>query len=698
MTEPQRARTSRAVVGTVFKKELVETLRDRRTLALMFLLPLVVYPLLVLLGSETAAMSHSKLEAKPTVVELRGWIPEAVSAALRDAEHLVTRSSTRSALGPAAAEDIKLHLRRLHADVVLTATESADPRRASLHNVELHAYLDRTSDHAELAESRVTEALLPLESKLRQSRLDALSLGPESLEPLRLTVHSTSSRAEMSSKLLARLLPLLVLFFVALSLFYPAVDLTAGEKERGTLATLLVTPVRPVDVVLGKYLAVLAIGSIAAVLNVVVIGATLLRVLASAPDAFGMELPSLTFSSLLGLLAGGVLLAASVGAVMLLVAALARSFRDANTLMTPVLLLLLVPPTLLLSLPGASSPGSLAGVPVLGAVMLLKDALEGTTSPAALGMGLISHLGMSAIAIALTARLFADERALFSEDGARAEWKSLFLTPPPRGPAVALAFLAWLFAGNYFAGSLIRPGSALLGVAAVQLGVQLLPALLLARWLAPRNRRERDLDELSVGRLLLLEVPKVAPVSRTRGLLAGLLAGLGAGLGFALPLTWLQSAWLTLPPEASRLAEQLDLGQSSAPALLVALALIPAVSEELAFRGVVLSLFRARLRVMPAVLLSALFFGLLHASLFRLLPTAALGLLLAFIAVRTRWILPGLVAHFSHNALVVLLARYSPETARALETPTPWALAAWVPLGLAFWLLRRRHAPQSGST
>lgn len=694
MTERSSAPDHRVVL-TIFQKELVETLRDRRTLALMFLLPLVVYPFLVVLGSETAALSATRLEAKQTVVELYGAIPAEVRAALDASPRLRTRTATAAAFDREAERDARARLRRREVDVALTATTSRDVRRPEFENLELRAYLDRTSDHAELAERRLFETLETLEARLRRERLEALSIGAESLEPLRLSVHSTSSRSELGGKLLARLLPLMVLFFVALSLFYPAVDLSAGEKERGTLATLLVTPVRPLDIVLGKYLAVLAIGSIAAVLNVVVIGSTLLRVLAAGPDSLGIALPSPTPTAVLGLLFGGFLLAAQVGAVMLLVASLARSFRDANTLMTPVLLLLLVPPTLLLSLPGASAPGAFAAVPVLGAVSLIAEALETTASARAVVLGTLSASVLVAVSIGLTARLFADERALFSEGGARAEWRSLLLSPPPPGPAAALVFLAWLFAGNYFLGALIRPGAVLLGVLLVQVSVQLLPSLLFARWLAAGPGRPPKL-----GSLLGLRRPADARIPTARGVGAGLLVGVGAGLGLALPLTWLQRSWLELPPESAGLAQLLDLGGTHWLALVGGLALVPAISEELAFRGVVLGLLRARWRPGAAVIAQALLFGLLHASLIRVLPTAALGLLLGALAVRTGWLLPGLLAHATHNALIVLVAHFSPETARALESPTPWALVAWVPLGLALWLLMRppRSAGRSDST
>ncbi len=685
------------VVGTIFKKELVETLRDRRTLALMFLLPLVVYPFLVILGSETASMNQSRLEAKPTVVMVDGDLTMATERALESAEHiLLVRSSTAGA----SHRTPKELLSDAEIDAVLTASTTTVLGRSDLQTLHLGLHLDRTRDRSDLAEARLTKALEPLEHQLRKARLDALGLAEQSLAPLRFTVNSVSSRAEMGTKVLAQILPLLVLFFVALSLFYPAVDLTAGEKERGTLATLLVTPVRPLDVVLGKYLAVLCIGSIAAALNVVVIGSTLLRVLASAQDPLGLDLPQVSLAALAGLLYGGFLLAASVSSVMLLVASLARSFRDANTLMTPVLLLLLVPPTLLSSLPGAATPGSLAAVPVLGAVTLLTEALEGTLGVSALIVATLSHALFSAVCIALTTRLFADERALFSEDGARANWKSLLFEPPPLGPGAALAFVAWLFAGNYFVGVFIRPGSALLGVAVVQITVQLIPALLVARWLSSGRARDPARARPSFASVLRLAPPTEAAVTRGRGLTAGALVGIGAGLGLALPLTWLQSTWLAVPPEVSGLAQQLDLGQSAWPALFFALALLPAVAEELAFRGVVLSSLQARLSPLSAVLLHAVFFGLLHASLVRMLPTTALGLVLGLLAVRTRWIVPGLLAHATHNTLIVGLARFAPETARALEEPTPWALLGAGPLLLAAVLLWPRPGgiARSGST
>jgi sodium transport system permease protein len=456
---------------------------------------------------------------------------------------------------------------------------------------------------------------------------------------------------------------MLILVFIAISCFYPAIELTAGEKERGTLATLLTAPVEAAEIVMGKYLVVMTIGILAGLLNVSVMTLTVLRAVAGAAER-GAEapvaaLPHLTPGLVLGLLAAVVLVAAVVAAVMLLAATFARSFRDANSLLTPVLLVVLAP-AFLASFPSAALDARWAAVPIAGPVLWMKALLlDKAVGSEALGV-VVSSAGTAFLLLGLATRVFGDERVLFASEGRRADARTLLLGAPQLGPGSALAFASVLFIGNFFLGAVLVPLHPLAAVLATQLVLHAGASWAFARW-------TRAPELLSVGR---------PEGGAARALAAAVLIGGAAWIGCSMPLVWLQGA-LVPGQEAASAALKGNLSLEGTPLVVVvlALAVVPAIAEELAFRGVVLGALSTRLRPASAILLSALLFAISHGSLFRLLPTLVLGVLLGLIARRTRTLWPSMLAHALNNGILLALDRASPEAVERLGAPTAWAAA-----------------------
>lgn len=654
------------VIKTIFKKELVDTLRDRRTLATMLLVPMVVYPMIVLLGSEIVAMEQQTERNRRVRVRVWQSLPSRVQATLHDAEALdLSELVTTATSAPAAA---RLAFAAGQTDVVIAASATAALTLESLGTARIQIFFDDTQPFSYGSAERVRDVLGKLALEIRKERLEGLDLPRETATPLALSMRSVSTSSEVGSQLASRYLPLLILFFIALSSFYPAVDLTAGEKERGTLATLLTAPIRPSEIVWGKYLAVVTVGTLAGLLNVGVMTLTLLRAIASAPGGAGAALPAVTPGSVLGLVVGATLLASVVGALMLVAATFARSFRDASNLLAPVMLAALMP-AFLTMLPSAELTAAWAAVPIANGVLFMKSSLTGSLNAGHVAIVCVSSLAYAALLLAGAARVFSDERALFSSSGRRADFSQLFFAPPAPGPAVAIGFTAVLFIGNYYGGLLIEAMNPAVGVAILQLFLQLGGTVLLAWWLR---------QQIAPGHLL-----QTAPPARSESYGAGTLVGAGAWLGVSLPLLWLQSSLLPGQAAASdKLGAALGIDQISLPILIICLAIIPAIAEELAFRGAVLTMLRRRMSTGGAIALSSLLFGLVHGSAFRLLPTAALGVVLAVLAIRTRSIWPGVIAHALTNATAIALQRLAPESVlEALGRPTAWALVGLAALG-----------------
>jgi sodium transport system permease protein len=189
----------------------------------------------------------------------------------------------------------------------------------------------------------------------------------------------------------------------------------------------------------------------------------------------------------------------------------------------------------------------------------------------------------------------------------------------------------------------IRFGEA--GLLVSQITLLLLPALLFLR-----------LGGYEVSKSLSLKAPTAG------GLLAGLLVILG-GTPIVWFLTWLQGFFLPFPQEfLEGMAEFMTAGSLSRTLwLLLLVAVVPAICEEVLFRGVFLSGIRRRMTPMRAILLNGIVFGAFHvpsATVYRLLPSAVLGMLLAWVVLRTRSIWPAMVMHFVNNGSIVVLSSF----------------------------------------
>ncbi len=673
----------RRPAAIIYRKELLDTLRDRRTLAAMLLVPMVAYPVALLVTSETIAVERRAQESRRVVVDVVSPLPTPVIVGLGSDPDLRVRLSTSAA----SREDPKTRARLARSaiadggDVSIAMTATAVEAFDALGTSAVELYFDPSTPFGEGSVRRVERTLRRLDATFRAQRMVDADLPPTAADPLKLERRSLASDEAIQNQFLASLLPALVLVFIAISCFYPAVDLTAGEKERRTLATLLTAPVPPIHIVWGKYLAVVTIGTLAGLLNVIVLGLTFLRVMSADPSIGPIHFTP-TPITLLGLFVAIVSIAAPLAAVMLLFACFARSFRDASYLLTPVLLVAAVP-AILSALPTFELTPQLAAIPLANAALLMKASIASTPPLGALAIVPVVAFATTGVLLALVERVFADERVLFSTDGRRADLKSLFSRAPRASVETALALGAGVFVLDYYAGLFTSGTSPVVGVVITQIVCHLGVAIAFAAWMAAVIPWREMLAARAPG---------------ARGWLGGVLIGGGAWLGISLPAAWI-TAWL-VPGQAEAseaFSAALDLGEIPIVFVMLALAVVPAVCEELLFRGVLYRLMCGTISPRAAVAAQALVFGLFHGSIYRLLPTAALGFVLGELRRRTGSVVPGIIAHALTNGTILLLELEAPRAwVNQLAEPTVWALLGVGAVALAHVVVRAQREPTEG--
>ncbi|MCB9556650.1 MAG: CPBP family intramembrane metalloprotease [Deltaproteobacteria bacterium] len=641
-----------SAIRVVFFKELLETVRDRRTLAVMILLPLALYPLVGIGFSELIATQRQQADQQVSRVGLAG--PE-----WHELRRFLLDQPLLGISDGANAEAIRQG--RIDAVLQLPRRPEGETERPLTIELLFNASLDRSL----IARDRLRDALKAFSKRLAEQRLAARRLPATLLRPLAVADRDLATKRARGQRLIAVITPTLVVLMVLIGAFYPAIDLTAGEKERGTLETLLAAPVPRLSLVLGKFLVVSTVATLTGLFNLLSLGLTVALGFGPAFAKAGVGLPSAW--SFLAVAAALIPTAMFFSSLMIAVAAVARSFKEAQTFLTPVYLVCVVP-ALVAQVPGVELGWGTALLPALNIALLCRELISGQVVLGPALLAALSATGYALIALLIAARIYNSERLLFGGRRTRlANGRQLAPEPSQAGLLLLLVMAGIIFVGQAFVAR-----SVIVGSLVNQWLLIALPTLLLIKYarLDPRT------------------VLSLRPAS-SRALFGAMLAASGAWYLVSVLVEQLQQRLMPLPPEVLRQLENLLVDRQRPFALdVLALAISPAICEELLFRGVILSASRQALSTRSAVLLNGVLFGLFHMSAYRFFPTMLLGMLLALFVVRSGSILPAMLFHLLNNAITLAVARiYGSKTAFGLLVFS--LTSAAVLLGLFFGLRRR---------
>jgi len=681
------------IVWTIYRKELIESLRDRRTLFLMIVLPVLLYPMLLICMSKLMESQSEAQEARTSRVAVWGvmpgglmreiaaknrvsvvpWggmperlradfetgrlVPPDIAKAEREKETEQERAKEKDTVPDtpvvAAARPLILE-RRFDAVMVLWPGFAKQIEAGGFGQVSL--LYDSVREDSRTARQRLDSALNVFRRKLLEARETQAGLQPGFASAVRVQARNVAPSQRKSGFFLGTVLPYILILFTVIGGFYPALDLTAGEKERGTMQTLLCAPLRSTEIIAGKFLTVWTIALIASLVNIASVSATFARIkmpgveVSISPGAFVLAFALLVPVSVM------------VTSIFLALGAFAKDFKEGQNYMTPVMMALTVPMAVTMA-PGIELNAYIAFVPVVNIALLIKSLFVGDARPDLVFLTLLASSIYAAVAFLAAARVFERENVLL---GGKVEMRALFSfrrgeTSPT--PGFALFGFAVVLVLAFYGSLLLTKFGAAVQLVSVEFGFFLLPCLAMVA-----------LGRFPMQETLALRLPS------WRGLLASVLVGCAA---------WTVASGVLLrlmpPPESLvRALEQiLLLDRKPVPlwVLWLAIGVMPGVCEEIFFRGFVLSGFR-RLGKWPAILIAAFLFALAHASIYRLLPTLWLGIVFGYAVWKTRSIVCGMGAHALNNALMGTLAR-TPSLAEAAggkgATALPWS---WTVTGI----------------
>lgn len=682
-------------VKLVWKRELQDQLRDRRTLFMVAVLPLLMYPLMGMTffqlsqfmrqhAAKVLVLDADQLESAEGLPPL--VVGDRFDVSLFDRPDQAGKITIED-LGPLPpgadgtkrAQEARARLTRGDLDAVVvfpsdfaerlselrsqlkSIAEGKDAGEDPLEVPRPVVLFNSTKDASQFTYLRVERILSAWRKKIVGDNLSQSRVPNTVLRPFKVQREDVALVTAQKAGIWSKLLPFVVFVWALTGAFYPAVDLCAGEKERGTLETLLASPALRGEIVWGKLMTVTTFSIATALLNLLGIAATgkfITQQLAAAgplAGAEGLGLPPAM--SLLWIVLALPPIAALFSALSFACASFARSTKEGQYYFMPLFLLTM--PLMLMPLsPGIELNLGNALVPVMGVVLMLRSLIEGDLLEAArylLPVSLVT-LACCLLAIKWAVSQFNQESVLFrgNERFELGAWLRSLINRPERVPTatMAIACVVLIFCLQF----VLRTAMAAYPPAEVNfqyfaltvvlsMACVLVPALLVGLLLT-RSARET---------FLLIRRPKALTL-----LLAALLAVCMHPFGLQL------SAWIQqLYPMSEELMAQASgvtqvLTQASSPwMVLLLMAVLPAVCEELTFRGCILSGLKRRAGAPWAVVITAVLFGATHTIFQQSLSAACLGLLIGYLAVITGSIWPCITFHAVYNAMPLLLSLFA---------------------------------------
>jgi sodium transport system permease protein len=372
-------------VRVLLRREVRGALRERSVVVNSILLPVVLYPLLIWIEISALGFVTGLAERSTARVALlddtsgRSEIVEALRGGTEDGapdddegpiEIVDTETTLDQALARLAAGDL---------DAIVTLEEPTERGVALEGNARVVVRYDRSVDRSRRALERIERVVDESRAARLAREADRLDFPPGAAEPLRVTRRNVSTEEALGTTLLGMMIPLFLVVAVALGCLVPAVDATAGERERGTWETLMTTRASRGSIVTAKYLYVASFGATAGVLNVAAMSVSLGPILAplqGAGDGGPALVVSLAPTAIVVMALGAVLLALFFAAAMMPLAAFAHTFKDGQALVTPVFYLALIPLVLGQQTDRTLTP-AVAMIPVANIAMAVRDAIHG---------------------------------------------------------------------------------------------------------------------------------------------------------------------------------------------------------------------------------------------------------------------------------------------------------------------------------
>ncbi len=407
-------------IVTVYLKELKDSLRDRRAIFSIVVVPTLLMPALMFGVGKIAAGVFSKARQEtPTVMIIGGDDSPGIVAELK-------QSAKMRIVESAADWKQRISDKKIRAAVEIPPGFEAKLKAGDAAPIVIYNYGGELKSG--FAVDVLDQFFRDLREKTVADRLAARSLPPTLITPFDVKRENVAPPEKVGGNLLGGIVPYIIILLCFTGAMYPAMDLTAGEKERGTMETLLCSPVPRINLVLGKFLVVLTGSLSAMVLSLASMGisavaagliflhahggAEKLATAAAHAKASAVAMPTIDPLGLFGVVAMVFPVAVLFSALLFTISLFAKSYKEAQSYTAPMIFFVIMPAVVGM-LPGIELNARLALVPILNLSLVCKEMLSGVWHWNYIGLIFGSSCFYAAVALAFAVKMFNREGVIF---------------------------------------------------------------------------------------------------------------------------------------------------------------------------------------------------------------------------------------------------------------------------------------------
>ena len=631
------------MVTAIFKKEMIDILRDKRTLFMGIILPLILYPVLMIIMTQIMTMSLGSMEAENINIAFEKRPSKELTTIIDN----YTDENTGH-INIVKTDNYKKDLENGNIDAYIGVKGEN-----KIENYEI--YINSSKENSSTVNNKLDDIFTTykdnkVKNKIQESNLNV----KETLDPVVYSTVDVAKNEEVAGLVLGQILPFILIMGVLLGAIYPAIDSMAGEKERGTLETLFTLPISNLELVMGKYMAVSLCAIVTAILNVTSILMTLVYILMTGELTGQLFSDSFNIYNLIGPLFITIicicLFAMVVSAVSMCVCSLAKSFKDAQNYITPVMFLVLIP-SYASMIPNINLDRTTSVIPVVNISLLIKSVLSNNINLGLIALVFISNFAFVILSVFLLSKMFNSEEILFGNNKnfsfleKRSNIKKGTMPSVSDGIILyAVGLLLLIYVGSY-----LQLKFKMTGIVLTQVMIISLP-LLFAYYIKSDFKK-----------VFSLKLPKIKHIIGAASLWFGTYL-------FAVIITNIVMYYF---PQNQEIVQGLNDALFIKDNLLLNLlivAVMPAICEEIFFRGFILTSFRNNKKSYKgAIIFSGILFGMMHMDFIRIIPTSLLGISFAYAVCKTNSIGVSMFMHFLNNGLAVIVIHISSKLLKNVE-------------------------------
>jgi len=384
----------------ITRKEITDLLRDRRTLMTMIVIPLLMFPLIFsIMGKFTSTQIKKEQEKALNIGINDNGNASQFRQLFNNRKDIKITNYSKAVKFDTLVQSGKL-------DGAILISDNFDSNIGTMKTGQI-TLLYKSANWG--VRERLMDIMGKYKNSLMDERLAKLNLQRPAIDPVEIKIQDISTQREKIGQSIGGFIPYIFIIFGFIGCIYPAIDLFTNEKERGTLETILVTPVKRLEILFGKMIVVSLTGLVSAILSIVGLSFGLKQFSKALPqDIMGTLVNFIEPSNVIMLVAMLIPLVVFFAGIMTLITTYAKSYKEAQSIVSPMMILIVLPAIMGL-MPGMELTALTAIIPITNIALASKEIISGTINYSLYAMVLASLLIYAVISVALAVKWFSKE-------------------------------------------------------------------------------------------------------------------------------------------------------------------------------------------------------------------------------------------------------------------------------------------------